>query len=250
MIQSQSKSSIILIVLKYYITCCLPLFALMAFIISGRSNDGWARLFVLSIWLMIFVVSKQLFGKTKERDKQMLEGDWTLPLSMALHTIMGTILIIEYFFINVIHTQPPMKYLLFGTGLLIIILSAQLRRWAIRCLGSQWSTHALGEKKIKKIRIVTVGPFKYVRHPIYVSWILDSLAFPLAWGTPISFVFAFLVVTPVYIIRATLEERASIQRFGKPYLRYMTIAHGFLPIGLIYSRPIPMLYKRKSTHIQ
>jgi protein-S-isoprenylcysteine O-methyltransferase Ste14 len=55
-------------------------------------------------------------------------------------------------------------------------------------------------------RVASSGPYRYVRHPGYVSVILTFLAMPIALGTWAAFVPA-LVGIVLYVVRTALEDR-------------------------------------------
>jgi methanethiol S-methyltransferase len=62
------------------------------------------------------------------------------------------------------------------------------------------------------------GPFRWVRHPLYLGWVL--MVFGTAHMTRDRLTFA--VVTTVYLVLAIpLEERSLRRSFGDDYVRYM-----------------------------
>jgi protein-S-isoprenylcysteine O-methyltransferase Ste14 len=79
--------------------------------------------------------------------------------------------------------------------------------------------------------IVTIGAFRYIRHPLYVSLIL------IAWGiffkhtTLLSGVLA-LGVSALLIATAKAEEKENLSRFGEEYSCYQKTTKMFIP-GLI-----------------
>lgn len=54
--------------------------------------------------------------------------------------------------------------------------------------------------------VVSTGPYHYVRHPMYVGGILLFLSIPLLLGSWYGLL-AILLFTPVFLVRAVLEER-------------------------------------------
>ena len=62
-----------------------------------------------------------------------------------------------------------------------------------------------------------VGPFRWVRHPIYLGWVL------IVFGTPLMTVdrLVWAVVSTAYLVIAIpFEERSLIEAFGKDYRAY------------------------------
>jgi len=72
----------------------------------------------------------------------------------------------------------------------------------------------------------TPGPYRYVRHPLYVGWLF---AF---WMTPTMTLthLVFAVVTTAYILVAIqLEERDLVDQLGEPYLNYQKTVPMLVP---------------------
>lgn len=55
-------------------------------------------------------------------------------------------------------------------------------------------------------RVCTTGPYRYVRHPMYVGVILVLLCFPLALGSFYSYIPVFLIIA-LFIVRTALEDK-------------------------------------------
>ncbi len=80
----------------------------------------------------------------------------------------------------------------------------------------------------KTTALVTIGPYKYIRHPLYSSLLL------LAWGvffkdiSPLSSMLV-LAATLFLVVAAKIEEVENIRFFGPPYLSYMENTKMFIP---------------------
>lgn len=61
--------------------------------------------------------------------------------------------------------------------------------------------------------VCTTGPYRHVRHPMYVGVIFFLLCFPLSLGSFYTFIPAFIVVV-LFIIRTSLEDRALQQELS------------------------------------
>jgi len=70
-------------------------------------------------------------------------------------------------------------------------------------------------------RLVASGVYRYLRHPIYVGIFLTLLGLLVACGSTFGVAYVFVVVLPLNVARARLEERALLRRFGEEYRAYL-----------------------------
>ena len=101
-----------------------------------------------------------------------------------------------------------------------ILTAAGVALW----VAASWQLQRVGDEE----GIATRGPFRYVRHPIYVSiYVLSTgmgfLFFAWAW-------FAVLAaLAPLWWLEAKSEEREMQERHGKAYTAYMERTAMFIP---------------------
>lgn len=97
--------------------------------------------------------------------------------------------------------------------------------WARVYLGRNWSGYVTYKKKHE---LVTNGPYKYVRHPIYSSMLLmfigTWLSFPTAWVSTM-----FVIYISIFLWRKDKEEAIMIKLFGKKYKDYMKHTKAIIP---------------------
>lgn len=182
---------------------------------------------IFSIFISIVTLVKiwESFFTSKEKDRSHYHGDWTLLLTSLLYFLAGIFIVTELFVLN----REINIYVTIG-GLLIFSLAALIRRWSIKTLGNQWAIHAVGQSKLlDKHVLVIVGPYKYVRHPIYTSYILDLLGLALIFNAYYSIIFIVVVNIYSYVIRAMHEERHSLNRFGSQYTEYKDRSSFMIP---------------------
>jgi methyltransferase len=65
------------------------------------------------------------------------------------------------------------------SGVVLFLAGALLRVWCIRALGSAWNARARVDPGL---RIVTHGPYRWIRHPNYLGVLLELVGLPLAGG--------------------------------------------------------------------
>jgi isoprenylcysteine carboxyl methyltransferase (ICMT) family protein YpbQ len=119
--------------------------------------------------------------------------------------------------------SPPVQAVGFG----LFVLGLALAIWARLFLGRNWGT-PMSEKV--DAALVTTGPYRYIRHPIYSGIILamvgSALAVTFYW-------FAAVVVLGGYFVySATVEERTMGRLFPATYPAYKKSTHMLIPFLL------------------
>ena len=69
--------------------------------------------------------------------------------------------------------------------------------------------------------IVTTGPYRLVRHPIYLGLSLLALGEAIAFGSTPAVLAVLVVVIPSLLWKARVEEKLLLRVFGERYLRYV-----------------------------
>jgi methyltransferase len=85
-----------------------------------------------------------------------------------------------------------------------VVTAAGLRMWVIRTLGDDWNVTAHVRPGA---RIVTTGPYRYIRHPNYVAVALEFACLPIAVGAVREAVALSLANAAVLVPRIRAEER-------------------------------------------
>jgi protein-S-isoprenylcysteine O-methyltransferase Ste14 len=68
--------------------------------------------------------------------------------------------------------------------------------------------------------LITKGPYRWVRHPLYLSMFIALLGIVFALRSVLGMVFLFLMFLPTVVYRARLEERALFDKLGKEWTVY------------------------------
>ncbi len=113
----------------------------------------------------------------------------------------------------------------------IFCLALMLRLSAVKVLGGSLDTNIFSREVLhSQKRLVRRGPYKYIRHPIYLGSILECLAIPMVFSSRYTFFIALLFYLPLLVVRAYLEEQESVKIFGQDYLKYKSEVKAFLPL--------------------
>lgn len=210
---------------KLFIFLANVLLPLTSFFLAYRYPQvsyGW--LFSAGIFTHVLYRMWETFFTSKEREPQKFEGDWTLAVGTLAYIGFCFLITFEYFLI------PHRRFLgTFILGGLFYLIAARLRFWGEATLGSQWAVHVVGDTKTTKSRMLRIGPYRYIRHPIYFGILLEELALPLLANTFLSLLMVFSVNAPLLLTRLFLEEKRSLLKFGESYLSYRRKTGAFFP---------------------
>ncbi len=97
--------------------------------------------------------------------------------------------------------------------------------WVLSTLGRNFSVSLTTESHT----LVTDGPYRWVRHPMYTAFVLTFAGLSLVsanWFTAVS---AALLYGAAMVIRTPHEERLLIEAFGQEYRAYMERTGRFFP---------------------
>ena len=135
------------------------------------------------------------------------------------------------------HTARLVMYHLFGLGFGVVLLATFLiNHFDLFGLRQVWLY--LKGKPYTQLNFRTPLLYRYVRHPLYVGWLMAFWFTPTMSGAHL----LFALVTTAYMLTAIRwEERDLIAVFGEKYARYRENVPMLLPIGS--SRP------RESIHV-
>ncbi|HEY4126760.1 MAG TPA: isoprenylcysteine carboxylmethyltransferase family protein [Gammaproteobacteria bacterium] len=111
-------------------------------------------------------------------------------------------------------------------GLVITLCGLSFAIWARHALGANWS----GRVVIKEDHeLVTAGPYRWVRHPIYTGALLGFIGSALALGRA-GGVCAVAIMLMIFARKISLEEKMLEQHFGERYAAYKRSTHALIPL--------------------
>ena len=100
-------------------------------------------------------------------------------------------------------------------------------------LGMIWFHRTLNLVKVNLLneenKLVTHGPFNYVRHPLYAALLLTVPPLLVIWFSDLLFIIPWVIILIVSHYVVLLEERELMQVFGAEYADYRRFVPALLP---------------------
>jgi len=97
--------------------------------------------------------------------------------------------------------------------------------WARVTLGRNWSGGVVLKEEHE---LVTRGPYRFVRHPIYSGLLLLALGWAVWRGRTWALV-GFAATLTLLWVKARAEEQLMIEHFGEPYRSYRARVKALVP---------------------
>jgi len=110
-----------------------------------------------------------------------------------------------------------MALLLAATGCLLAVAGAAVVLRSRAELGSAWSFVPMADEGTG---LVTTGPYRFVRHPIYLGPSMLAMGEALAFNSWPAFAILLSGIVPTFVWRACAEEKLLSRTFGGRYAHY------------------------------
>ncbi len=103
-------------------------------------------------------------------------------------------------------------------GLGLAVFGVIFREWAVFSLGQFFTVQVTIRSEH---RLVTRGPYRWLRHPSYTGSLLTIFGFALALGTWVGAGLALGLSLAGFLYRVRVEEQALLAALGDDYREYM-----------------------------
>lgn len=118
----------------------------------------------------------------------------------------------------------PVSPVLGATGVVLAAAGWACLVWARRTLGRNWSQTVAAKVGHE---LVTSGPYRWVRHPMYAGGELACLGSTIAAGGP--FVLLLVMLTPVFLWRVGAEDQLLARQFPSDFPEYRRRTKALIP---------------------
>ena len=165
-------------------------------------NPFWIfLLFVILQRIVELVIAKR--NERIVRGKGAIEFDRNgYKIIVAMHVAFFISLVLEKIFLE----RRLNSLWIFFT--ILFVLAQFLRYWAISSLGVYWNTRVL---VVPNSKLVTSGPYKYLRHPNYIAVITEIAVIPLIFSCYITAA-VFSALNLILLRRRVRIEEEALQQ--------------------------------------
>lgn len=192
--------------------------------------DDFFRLVLLVLLVAMFAVSitfrRRANRKGNEQVDRTQEG---VPLMFALRILgFGTWLLVLLYLINpawLAFSTMPLPVWTRWLGLALSAAAVPLLIWMFRSLGDNITDTVVTRDKAQ---LVTRGPYRYIRHPLYSFGALFFAGVVLLTGSALILLLG-AATFGLLALRTPNEEARLIDRFGDEYRSYMRRTGRFVP---------------------
>ncbi len=174
---------------------------------------------IYSLWV-VFWVGWLIAGASAKRAAQSRVGQF---VGLRLATLVVVFLVIRFGVLKGHHaivSSPVLQ----GVGMALFLMGLDLAVWARVHLGRNWGT-PMSEKV--DAELVTSGPYRYVRNPIYSGIILATI------GTAVAISWYWLIAVALtgayFTYSATVEEHTMERLFPGTYPEYKRSTKKMIP---------------------
>ncbi len=190
----------------------IVIIAAVLFISSGRM-DWWMAWAYLGIFVVGVCVNMTIMiRKNPELTEELIEErsqikantkKWDFYLAGLLSLSSTVVLLVSGLDIR-FEWSEQIPFVLQFAAMVLVVLGSGLGSWAI--VSNPYFASTVRIQSERGHRVVSNGPYQYIRHPGYAGWILSGIALPVMLGSLWALIPSGLTVV-IFIIRTGLEDR-------------------------------------------
>jgi protein-S-isoprenylcysteine O-methyltransferase Ste14 len=153
---------------------------------------------------------KSTVSEIKEKPKTFLQK---FPPVISMLSLVALILaVFQIGTLDYLEEYSVIRYI----GLAVYLVFSWIQVWSFKTLGDNYSQDIMIKKNHE---LITKGPFKIIRHPQYLCQILLDLG---ATAATFGYIVGFLALVeiPIYIMRASMEDKLLAKYFSEKFSEY------------------------------
>ena len=182
---------------------------------------GLAFPLIWFVWFLYWMVSARGVKPAQRRESAASRAGHIVPLGIAVWLLVLPPSRLPWLAMQIFPQSIGMAL----AGVAVTVVGLTLTVWARQTLGTNWS----GTVTVKEQHeLITAGPYRFVRHPIYSGLLLGFAGSALALGQWRGLL-AFVIATYALWRKWRLEERFMRDTFGCAYSDYAARTPAVVP---------------------
>lgn len=183
-----------------------------------------ASISLIALWILLCAVAINFYlakkkGKVLKEKRSLVATGAMLAFFIAMYIISA----LPYFKIK-LSLQYDALIRIFGT--VIIVFSAGINICGRFFLKANWGNQI---RLYEDHTLITKGPFKYVRHPLYASTIAMLIGFGFLQADYLVVLLTIFIFIPMMAYRASQEDKMLLELFKDRYAEYKERTGMFFP---------------------
>jgi protein-S-isoprenylcysteine O-methyltransferase Ste14 len=173
---------------------------------------------IYAIWLILIVyLTVTAFAAKRDTDTHLGQS---FVLAFALTAAFALPHLPIFSFVNFAPVNPALS----SIGVMLCVAGGAVLVWARQTLGDNWSqTVSVKEGH----ELVTGGPYRCVRHPMYTGGLVACLGSAIVCGG--GFVFLLVILGGLFLWRTGAEDKLMARQFPNEYPAYQKRTKKLVP---------------------
>ena len=184
--------------------------------------EGWLFIFIILTYAIIVII----YFLIKDPEVLVKRGSWATESTevksfpdKGVLTLFGLIFFFMFFFIPIDRTE--------GISPITIAFEIEILGFIVLIFSLIFMTYVMQVNKYaskglvihEDHELITSGPYQYIRHPMYLAYLLLFFSIPIALGSLIAFIISLLLPF-IFAYRIRIEEQILIDHLNG-YTKYM-----------------------------
>jgi protein-S-isoprenylcysteine O-methyltransferase Ste14 len=173
---------------------------------------------VYALWLVVIVyLIVAAIGVKRDTQPHLVQ-------SFALLFAIIAAFLLPYLPIFQFLNFAPVNPVLSSIGLAIDVAGTAFFIWARQQLGRNWSQTVSAKEGHE---LVTSGPYRYVRHPMYIGGLIASIGAAIVCGG--AWIFLVIFLGAIFLWRVGAEDRLLARQFPDEFPAYKSRTKALIP---------------------
>jgi protein-S-isoprenylcysteine O-methyltransferase len=177
------------------------------------------RRLVYALWLALILYLTVAAAVDQKRDTERHLGQ-SFGLMFAIIAAFILPRLPMFKFVNFAPVRPVLSMI----GLVLCVAGMAVLVAARQTLGRNWSQTVAAKEDHE---LITSGPYRYMRHPMYAGGMLAAVGSAIVVGGP--FIFLLLILGALFLWRVVAEDRLMARQFPNEYPAYMGRTKALIP---------------------